>query len=115
MEQVLRGAGYDVWLCENGLEAVDLYQARGQEVDLVVLDLRMPILNGAEAYLELRRIDPAVRAVVVSGNVGSDDLHELEREGLLGALRKPFRERELLEFVSGAMPPGVESAKGGEA
>ena len=115
MEQALREAGYDVWLCGNGLEAVDLYKARGQEVDLVVLDLRMPILNGAEAYLEMRRIDPTVRAVVVSGNVGSDDLYELERKGLLGALRKPFRERDLLEFVSGAMSPGVATVKGGEA
>ena len=103
METVLRNAGYEVWSCANGLEAVDLYRSQGTEIDLVVLDLRMPLLNGAEAFLEMRRIDPGVRAVIISGNAQIEDLRELNQRGLVGSLRKPFVERELLEFISGAM------------
>ena len=103
MEAALSSAGYKVWLCANGLEAVDLYRSRGAEVDLVVLDLRMPVLNGAEAFLEMRRMDPEVRAVVISGNAQAQDLRELGEQGLVGSLKKPFVERELLEFISGAL------------
>ncbi|MED5418086.1 MAG: response regulator, partial [Verrucomicrobiota bacterium] len=103
METVLRNAGYEVWSCENGLEAVDRYRSQGPEIDLVVLDLRMPLLNGAEAFLEMRRMDPSVRAVIISGNAQNEDLRELSQRGLVGSLRKPFVERELLEFISGAM------------
>ena len=97
----LESNGYQVEAVATGEEAMASVHATPP--DLVVLDLRMPLLNGAEAFLEMRRIDPGVRAVIISGNAQIEDLRELSQRGLVGSLRKPFVERELLEFISGAM------------
>jgi two-component system, cell cycle sensor histidine kinase and response regulator CckA len=65
--ELLRYLGYVVLHAEGGREALDIYRARGAEIDLVLLDLMMPDLDGRETLVELRALDPKVCVVLSSG------------------------------------------------
>jgi two-component system, cell cycle sensor histidine kinase and response regulator CckA len=79
-----------VLLAENGLDALEVYKARGSEIDLVLLDLTMPRMNGEEAFKELTRLNPAVRVVMSSGYTESEINARLGGKGLAGFVQKPY-------------------------
>jgi CheY-like chemotaxis protein len=64
---LLRGQGFVVLLAASGLEAVTLYRQHGREIDAVVLDVRMPGLDGPQTLAALRQLDPHVRSVFLTG------------------------------------------------
>ncbi len=64
---VLEVSGGTVLLASDGAQAVEVYRQRSQDVAVVLLDMTMPVMNGAEALLELRRIRPDVPVVLMSG------------------------------------------------
>jgi two-component system, cell cycle sensor histidine kinase and response regulator CckA len=63
----LRRAGHSTLEAKNGREAVDIYRELGEGIDLVLLDLVMPVMGGYEALEELRAIDPELPVVIFSG------------------------------------------------
>src|SRR5690349_11978266 len=58
---MLRQEGFAVWLAADGWEAIDLYRSRRAAIDLVLLDVRMPGLDGPATLAALRGLDPRVR------------------------------------------------------
>jgi CheY-like chemotaxis protein len=66
MSQILENLGYDVVTASHGLEAVTLFQAERCRIDLVMTDLRMPVMDGYEAVALLRAANPSVRIVCMS-------------------------------------------------
>jgi PAS domain S-box-containing protein len=65
--QTLEAAGYRVVTAEDGARAVAVYAEHREEVALVITDVMMPVMDGAAAINALRRIDPEVRVIAVSG------------------------------------------------
>jgi two-component system cell cycle sensor histidine kinase/response regulator CckA len=61
LERVLRRRGFAVWAAAGGAEAVDLYREHAERIGVVLTDVRMPGVNGADTVAALRRLDPAVR------------------------------------------------------
>ena len=59
---ILEQLGYRVALTADGKEAADYYAEHSDEVDLVLLDLDMPVMNGPECFKKLKETDPDVRA-----------------------------------------------------
>jgi two-component system NtrC family sensor kinase len=96
---VLEAAGYTLISADNGEEAVQNFIEHKDEVRLVILDMIMPGKNGREAYEEIRKIRPDIKAIFVSGYT-ADKVH---REGMLEAglelLLKPVSTRDLLKKV----------------
>jgi CheY-like chemotaxis protein len=103
LRKALVSAGYDVEEAADGDLAVAAY--RRQRSDLVITDLVMPQKDGLAAIIELRRLDPAVKIIAMSGGgrmLGPGQLY-LESARLFGALRllaKPFNAAALLTAVS---------------
>ena len=64
---MLERYGYSVLLAHDGQEAVDLYRAAPDRIAVVLLDLTMPVMGGAEAFRQLRLIRPNVRVILSSG------------------------------------------------
>jgi two-component system cell cycle sensor histidine kinase/response regulator CckA len=93
----------------DGMQAVDLYRERGKEIDLVLLDLTMPNMDGARAFDELRRLAPDVRIVLASGYSLEDVAVRFEGKGLDGVLQKPYTLLKLRELLSGLMPKQPEA------
>lgn len=64
---LLNGLGFSILAASNGQEAIELYRKHAQSINLVILVLTMPQLDGIEAFRELSKIDPDIPAVLSSG------------------------------------------------
>jgi two-component system, NtrC family, response regulator HydG len=91
--------GYTVFVATNGQEAIERICSDG--IDILILDLRLPILSGLETYLELKRIGRAVPTLIVTAYLDdyTDDVNKLQSLSVSGILRKPFDPRDLLDAV----------------
>ena len=92
----LETAGFQVLEARDGQEAVELFQAGQTHVDLVLLDMTMPRMGGAEAFRLIRNLAPQVRVLLTSGYTQKESLEELADLPPDGFLQKPFRVRELV-------------------
>jgi PAS domain S-box-containing protein len=98
----LEAQGYTVLQAENGQEALDVYAREGHRIDLVVLDLTMPIVSGHEAFRHLLNLNPRVNVLFASG-YAVEELSELEKELMAGFVRKPYRPNDLVVAVETAI------------
>jgi DNA-binding response OmpR family regulator len=103
---MLRTGGHEVHQAVNGTEGVKLY--RQQPVNLVITDLVMPEKEGLATIMELRKLNPQVRIIAISGGFAYDPRLYLNMAKKLGAdrvLRKPFLPEELKEAVDALLAP----------
>ena len=87
----LQNLGYTVILAENGRDCVDIYESNPGFVDLVILDMVMPEMNGREAFTELKKIDDNVKVLLSSGYMAEGEAGDLLDAGAMGFLKKPYR------------------------
>jgi PAS domain S-box-containing protein len=99
----LEAYGYQVVTARSGQEAVSLYSRLGQEISLVVTDMMMPGMGGLTTIQELRRIDPKVRMVAMSGLPTARDEAAVANVELQGFLLKPFSAEQLLQTIHSAV------------
>jgi len=64
----LEGLGYEVLAAENGAEALALFERRGDEIDMVILDVVMPKLSGPDALRSMKSLKPDLKALFISGH-----------------------------------------------
>jgi len=102
--RMLEHLGFTVLTAADGLQAVNLYRERGKEIDLVLMDLTMPHMDGAKAFDELRRLNPDVRVVLASGYSHEDVTLRFQGKRLEGVLQKPYTLATLREALAGLMP-----------
>jgi CheY-like chemotaxis protein len=86
----LRHFGFTVRPAAGGAEAVDLYRRHGADIDVVLLDVRMPGLDGPQTLAELRRLNPQVRCCFMSGDTGAYTTADLLTLGAARVFAKPF-------------------------
>jgi CheY-like chemotaxis protein len=98
-QAVLEPCGYTVLMAEDGLQALEVYQAHQGEIALVVLDVIMPQMGGQECLQRLREIDPQVKVLISTGYTAKGLAEELVAEGALGVVEKPFRVRDFVVAV----------------
>ncbi len=102
--RLLRQIGHTVQQVEDGRAAVDYYASADPRPDVIVLDLDMPIMRGDEAFRLLREMDPDVCVVVASGYVDDALKLQLEDEGALAVLHKPFEIQTLQSILARVRP-----------
>ncbi len=96
----LRDMGYEVTACGDGERALELYDARPEAFDLVLMDLVMPGMGGEELFEELRRRDRVPPVLITSGYGEEPSVRGLLDRGAAGFLEKPFRVHELSQAVA---------------
>ncbi len=106
--RMLEHLGFTVLTAADGLQAVELYRQRGKEIDLVLMDLTMPHMDGAEAFGELRRLNPDVRVILASGYGKEDVASRFAGNGIDGVLQKPYTLARLRESLAGLMPKRLD-------
>ena len=94
-KKIMGRMGYDVILACSGKEAIEVYQERHGDIDVVILDLVMPDMQGGEAFDELRAINEEVKVLLSSGYGLEGEAQEIMRRGCNGFMQKPFNMREL--------------------
>ncbi len=103
--RMLKKLGMEVLLAENGMAGVDVYRRHIGEIDLVILDMAMPEMDGTECFRQLVDLDPEVRVLVSSGFARGKDTEELLEQGAVGFLPKPFEMKHLISAIDRAMGP----------
>jgi CheY-like chemotaxis protein len=103
LRQMLEPLGFDVALAGDGQEAADL--ARHCHPDLVLMDLRMPAMNGFDAAAAIRRLPGLGTVPIVAASASSADLARAEADSdtFARCLRKPFQTEDLLEVIARAL------------
>ena len=86
----LERQGYQVLLAGNGKEAIALFEVRGSEIRLVILDMTMPVMSGAETLLNLRKLRPDIPVIVSSGYNEVEVIRRFTSQGIAGFLQKPY-------------------------
>lgn len=98
---ILRTGGYDVEVTSNGVDALALVDR--ESVDVIVLDLRMPQLDGPEFFRELRARGHSTPVLLTSAYGAQHAQRELGAEG---AIEKPFDPEALIDAVKELLPSG---------
>jgi CheY-like chemotaxis protein len=102
--RMLKKLGYKFLIAQNGHEALELFAAEKNHIDLVILDMIMPGMGGKDTYEALKKINPDVKILLSSGYSISGEAMELINRGCNGYIQKPFsyaqlslRMREILD------------------
>jgi CheY-like chemotaxis protein len=91
--------GFEVWLAGNGREALDLYREHREQIAVVLLDVRMPGLDGPGTLAALRKLNPDVPACFMSGDPGVYAPEELRQRGAAYVIAKPFHLDQLANIL----------------
>jgi CheY-like chemotaxis protein len=89
VQLALKQNGFEVWLAPNGREAILLYLKEQESIAVVLLDVRMPGLDGPTTLEALRALNPDVRACFMSGEFANYEPEELMQRGAY-LISKPF-------------------------
>ena len=92
--QALKRAGYSVYEARNGQEAMKLFDQHGESIDMLLTDMRMPYMGGAELAHQLRAKRKSLKLICVSGYPGGTD-----DDTASDFLAKPFSRDDLLAKV----------------
>lgn len=106
-KQALEFGGYTVLTAANGLEALRIVRQSPEEIDLVLLDLTMPKLGGAETFRELRLIRSDLPVILCSGYNEQDAVSYFGGKRLAGFIQKPFEVKLLVSAVHSALEKKV--------
>ena len=91
---------YDVHTVENGQEAINFVSQK--KVDLVTLDLKMPGLSGIDVLKEIKKLQPDIEVMIVTGYGTLDNAQEAIRFGAGDFISKPFNVADIIAIVSKA-------------
>lgn len=102
LEEMLQELGFRVLTAEDGLEGVEMYRELWTEIDVVMIDMIMPKLSGKETFLEMKKINPNVRAVLSTGFTKDGAVQETLDQGIVSFIPKPYQLEELSSAISKA-------------
>ncbi len=105
-QSTLEAFGYKVIAAENGLDAVELFDRRREEISAVLLDMTMPVMGGEEALGHLQQIDAKVKVILSSGFNEVEAVQRFAGKGLAGFLQKPYSAEDLARKVKEVMAGG---------
>jgi CheY-like chemotaxis protein len=95
----LEREGFDVWLAMDGWEAIDQYRTHRNDIGVVLLDIRMPGMDGPQTLAALRELNPEIVACFMSGNAGAYEFEELHQQGAAHVIAKPFKLEKLARVL----------------
>jgi PAS domain S-box-containing protein len=101
-KKLLEGKGYRVLCARDGREATEI--VAGEEVDVALLDMRMPEIDGLGALRAIKEIDATIEVLIVTGYADIEDFREaIIHSGAYDYILKPFHPMEILHAVRNAM------------
>ncbi|MDG1478576.1 MAG: response regulator [Myxococcota bacterium] len=99
LNRILRWAGYEILMANDGLEAIELFKNHGSMIRLVLLDMSMPRMDGKEAFQHIRSINPSIPILLSSGFNEQEATTHLSGQNLTGFIQKPYRKDTLLKII----------------
>ena len=100
--KILQKLGYKVLDARDGQEAIEVFLNNQSEVDLVILDMKMPY-NGGKAFSQLKKISANVKVLIASGYAKDQQIREMMEQGCSGFIQKPFSLNVLSQKIINAL------------
>ena len=97
--QMLEKLNYLVIAATSGAEAIQTYEQEHGHIDLVILDMIMPGIDGSQAFDEMKKIDSEVKFILSSGYSRDSQANKIMSRGCDAFIQKPFRLQELSQLV----------------
>lgn len=97
---LLENLGYKVLVAQNGKEALDIYRLKRDELDLIILDMVMPIMDGRKTFDKIIEINPDAKVILSSGFAKNVNTTTMVNKGLAGVISKPFNQFELSKLIA---------------
>ena len=94
----LEGAGHSVMTAADPVTGLRL--AKDKDINLVFLDLKMPIMDGAEVFKEIRTSKPSLPVTIITGFADSELMANAMQSGPFGVMKKPFTPADILTVVA---------------
>lgn len=95
----LETKGYSVIHARDGLEAIELYKENKDRIGLVLSDFGLPKMSGVEAIERMKRINPDLKCILVSGYLDPDQRADIERSKVNDIIEKPYLPRDILRRI----------------
>jgi len=103
--EICKALGYSVITADSGKKALEIYAEKKDEINLVILDMIMPEMNGLETFLELKKQNPDIKVLLSTGFSIDEKAQEMLKRGCKGYILKPYsvvdfshKIREVLEL-----------------
>lgn len=100
-KDVMEDEGYDVVTATGGKEAVQLVAS--QQFDVVVMDIKMPGMNGVESFIEMKKHNPDIKVIMCTAYIVEHLIRQALEQGALAVLNKPFEMGVLLKTIENVM------------
>lgn len=104
--KMLTALGYRVTTALDGVEALEFYTTHSDEIDLVILDMVMPRMGARECFRQLKAINRNVRAILSTGYVKNNAVHEIMVDGMAAFIQKPYEMTQLADVVKDVLGGG---------
>ena len=88
--EICKALGYSVITAASGEESINIYKEKKDKINLVVLDMIMPEMNGLETFLELKKLNPDIKVLLSTGYSIDEKAQEMLRQGCKGYILKPY-------------------------
>jgi len=98
-KKTLETRGYRVITANDGKEAVQLYTQKREDIKLVLMDMMMPVMDGSMSIRELRKANPEVKIIAVSGLTQKDKIAKVGDIFVQPFLTKPYTAEKLLNII----------------
>jgi DNA-binding NtrC family response regulator len=89
-EALLSELGYNIYTANSGQAGIDIYTKNHGIIDLVILDMIMPEMDGSACFSALKTINPQVKIIISSGYATSERIKEVKKLGANTFLQKPY-------------------------
>ncbi|MCX4372727.1 MAG: response regulator [Dysosmobacter sp.] len=96
--RIILGKEYDVLLADSGVQA--LMKMRNEKVDMVLLDIDMPGMNGIETFERMKEFASDVPVIFLTASGLEEDVQSAIKLGAVNYLKKPYRPEELIKRVA---------------
>ena len=95
--------GYTVFTALNGLDAIAVFKEKAVEVDLIIMDMIIPGINGHKLIKKLRKISPDIKIIISSGYSAQGDIQKILMNKYQGFIQKPYTMKDLAEIINKAL------------
>ena len=100
VNKLLKNHGANTFQAINGAKAIEILKNKHQEIEIVLLDLEMPVMNGFKAITFIKKDYPDVTVIAFTANIPSEDMMQnLKELGFDDMISKPFKKEEILTVL----------------
>ncbi|MCX6245287.1 MAG: response regulator [Bacteroidetes bacterium] len=104
LKDILELKGYEVLMAHDGFKALEII--KDNKVDLILMDIKMPVMNGVETYKQIKTIVPSTPVIMMTAFALEELIQESLQEGAFACLRKPLDFEQLFTTIENALPHG---------